>query len=36
MAVDQDMDERVSIKELQNYAKKRYLPFEDNTIIEMF
>ncbi len=36
VAVDQDMDEKVSIEELSIYAKQKHLPFEDNTIVDMF
>jgi hypothetical protein len=35
-AVDEDMDERISIEELSHYAKKKFLPFEDDTIVQMF
>eukprot|EP00347_Sterkiella_histriomuscorum_P011430 403372486 len=34
--MDQDMDERISIDELSVYSKKKYLPFDDDTIVEMF
>jgi hypothetical protein len=30
------MDERVSIEELSNYTKRKFLPFDDNMIVEMF
>jgi len=36
VAVDLDQDERISIDEIAQYTKKRFLPFNDDTIIDMF
>ena len=32
-AMDEDMDERISIEELSRYSKKKYLPFDDDIIV---
>jgi Ca2+-binding EF-hand superfamily protein len=34
--VDQDMDDRISIEELNLYVKTNYLPFDEDVIVEMF
>lgn len=36
LAVDLDMDDRVSVDELKTYAKSKYLPFEESVIEDMF
>jgi hypothetical protein len=35
-AVDLNKDDRISIEELSQYSKKKYLPFAEDTIVEMF
>ena len=36
IAIDQNLDDKVSVEELKAYAQRKYLPFEDHVYEEMF